>query len=110
LKEFGKSEHQKEDFIRKSQIYAQCSIDYDLKSDVTLNFYKTVQNKLHWAITGNTAAEIIESRANTENPNMGLTTWKNLPSGKILKFIEYISLCCKLFFVIGCTPNILNIF
>jgi hypothetical protein len=68
-----------------TDIYAQCSIDYDLKSDLTLNFYKTVQNKLHWAITGNTAAEIIESRANADNPNMGLTTWKNSPDGKILK-------------------------
>ncbi|TAH25332.1 MAG: cell filamentation protein Fic [Cytophagales bacterium] len=68
-----------------TDIYAQCSIDYDLKSDLTLNFYKTVQNKLHWAITGNTAAEIIERRANADNPNMGLTTWKNSPDGKILK-------------------------
>lgn len=68
-----------------TDIYAQCSIDYDLKSELTLNFYKTVQNKLHWAITGNTAAEIIERRANAENPNMGLTTWKNSPYGKILK-------------------------
>jgi hypothetical protein len=68
-----------------TDIYSQCSIDYDLKSDLTLNFYKTVQNKLHWAITGNTAAEIIERRANAENPNMGLTTWKNSPDGKILK-------------------------
>jgi hypothetical protein len=68
-----------------TDIYAQCSIDYDLKSDLTLNFYKTVQNKLHWAITGNTAAEIIERRANAENPNMGLTSWKNSPEGKILK-------------------------
>ncbi len=68
-----------------TDIYAQCSIDYDLKSDLTLNFYKTVQNKLHWAITGNTAAEIIERRANAESPNMGLTSWKNSPEGKILK-------------------------
>lgn len=68
-----------------TDIYAQCSIDYDLKSDLTLNFYKTVQNKLHWAITGNTAAEIIDNRANSENPNMGLTSWKNSPEGKILK-------------------------
>lgn len=68
-----------------TDIYAQCSIDYDLKSELSLNFYKTVQNKLHWAITGNTAAEIIKSRANAENPNMGLTTWKNSPDGKILK-------------------------
>jgi len=68
-----------------TDIYAQCSIDYDLKSDLTLNFYKTVQNKLHWAITGNTAAEIIDKRANAENPNMGLTSWKNSSEGKILK-------------------------
>lgn len=68
-----------------TDIYAQCSIDYDLKSELTINFYKTVQNKLHWAITGNTAAEIIERRSNAENPNMGLTTWKNSPDGKILK-------------------------
>lgn len=68
-----------------TDIYAQCSIDYDLKSELTLNFYKTVQNKFHWAITGKTAAEIIERRANAENPNMGLTTWKNSPDGKILK-------------------------
>jgi hypothetical protein len=68
-----------------TDIYAQCSIDYDLKSDLTLNFYKTVQNKLHWAITGNTAAELIDKRANAENPNMGLTSWKNSSEGKILK-------------------------
>jgi hypothetical protein len=68
-----------------TDIYAQCSIDYDLKSDLSLNFYKTVQKKLHWAITGNTAAEIIDKRANAENPNMGLTSWKNSSEGKILK-------------------------
>ena len=68
-----------------TDIYAQCSIDYDLKSDLTINFYKTVQNKLHWAITGNTAAEIIDTRANAKNPNMGLNSWKNSPDGKILK-------------------------
>ncbi|MGY6523519.1 MAG: virulence RhuM family protein [Mongoliitalea sp.] len=68
-----------------TDIYAECSIDYDANSETTQNFYKTVQNKLHWAITGNTAAEIIESRANANNPNMGLTTWKNSPDGKILK-------------------------
>jgi hypothetical protein len=68
-----------------TDIYAQCSIDYDLKSELTLNFYKTVQNKFHWAITGKTAAEIIERRAKAENPNMGLTNWKNSPDGKILK-------------------------
>jgi hypothetical protein len=68
-----------------TDIYAQCSVDYDFKSDLTLNFYKTVQNKLHWAITGNTAAEIIEKRADSTELNMGLTTWRNSPKGKILK-------------------------
>lgn len=68
-----------------TDIFSQCSIDYDAKSDLTVNFYKTVQNKLHWAITGNTAAEIIDKRADVEKPNMGLTTWKNSPDGKILK-------------------------
>lgn len=68
-----------------TDIYAQCSIDYDAKSDLTLNFYKTVQNKLHWAITGSTAAEIIDNRADASKLNMGLTTWKNSPTGKILK-------------------------
>lgn len=68
-----------------TDIYAQCSIDYDSKAEITLSFYKTVQNKLHWAITGQTAAEIVYKRANAEKPNMGLTTWKNAPKGKILK-------------------------
>jgi hypothetical protein len=68
-----------------TDIYAQCSIDYDPKAEITLTFYKTVQNKLHWAITGQTAAEIVAKRANAELPNMGLTTWKNAPNGKILK-------------------------
>jgi hypothetical protein len=68
-----------------TDIYAQCSVDYDPKADITLLFYKTVQNKLHWAITGHTAAEIIAARAKSTNPNMGLTTWKNSPSGKIMK-------------------------
>ena len=68
-----------------TDIYSECSIDYDPKAEITLTFYKTVQNKLHWAITGQTAAEIITSRAKSELPNMGLTTWKNSPKGKILK-------------------------
>jgi len=68
-----------------TDIYSECSIDYDPKAEITLTFYKTVQNKLHWAITGQTAAEIITSRAKSELPNMGLTTWKNSPRGKILK-------------------------
>lgn len=68
-----------------TDIYAQCSIDYDTHSELTQNFYKTVQNKLHWAITGNTAAEIIHKRVDSKKPNMGLKTWKNSPEGKILK-------------------------
>ena len=68
-----------------TDIYAQCSLDYDPASDITKNFYKTVQNKLHWAITGHTAAELIAERASASQPNMGLTTWKNAPKGKISK-------------------------
>lgn len=68
-----------------TDIYAQCSVDYDPKADITLLFYKTVQNKLHWAITGQTAAEIIAARAKATNANMGLTYWKNSPAGKIMK-------------------------
>jgi hypothetical protein len=68
-----------------TDIYAQCSIDYDANSELTQNFYKTVQNKLHWAITGNTAAEIIHKRVDSEKQNLGLRTWKNSPDGKILR-------------------------
>ena len=68
-----------------TDLYAQCSIDYDPKSETTALFYKTVQNKLEWAITGQTAAEIIASRTGSDKPNMGLSTWKNAPRGKILK-------------------------
>lgn len=68
-----------------TDIYSECSIDYDPKAEITETFYKTVQNKLHWAITGQTAAEIISKRADAELPNMGLTTWKNSPKGKVLK-------------------------
>lgn len=66
-----------------TDIYAQCSVDYDAKSGLTLSFFKTVQNKLHWAVHGHTAAELIHERADSTRPNMGLTTWKNAPSGKI---------------------------
>jgi len=68
-----------------TDIYAQCSIDYNPKSETTITFYKTVQNKLHWAITGMTASEIIVSRSDAKKNNMGLTTWKNSPKGKVLK-------------------------
>ncbi len=54
-------------------------------AEITKTFFKTVQNKLHWAVTGKTAAEIIAERADATKPTMGLTTWKNAPSGKILK-------------------------
>ncbi len=68
-----------------TDIYAQCSIDYDSKALISKTFYKTVQNKLHWAITHKTAAEIIAERADADKPFMGLQTWKNAPKGKIQK-------------------------
>ena len=68
-----------------TDIFAECSIDYDRNSEVTKNFYATVQNKFHYAITGKTAAEIIYSKADKNEDNMGLTTWKNSPDGRILK-------------------------
>jgi hypothetical protein len=67
-----------------TDIYA-LSADYDKNAPVTQDFFATVQNKLHWAITGKTAAEIIYETANAQKPNMGLMTWKNAPDGKILK-------------------------
>ncbi len=68
-----------------TDIYTECSIDYDKDSDITKKFFATVQNKLHWAITKQTAAEIVTSRANAKKEKMGLTSWKNSPSGKIRK-------------------------
>ena len=68
-----------------TDIFAECSIDYNKNSDITKNFYATVQNKFHFAITGNTAAEIIYNKADREKENMGLTTWKHSPEGRILK-------------------------
>lgn len=68
-----------------TDIYSQCSADYEAGSNMTKKFFATVQNKLHWAISGQTAAEIIVSRADAEKPNMGLTTWKNAPNGMIRK-------------------------
>jgi len=68
-----------------TDIYAQCSADYDSNSTITEEFFATVQNKLHWAITGQTAAEIIFTRVSSAKSNMGLTTWKNAPKGKIRK-------------------------
>ena len=68
-----------------TDIFAECSIDYDKDSPVTQEFYATVQNKFHYAITGQTAAEIVYSKADSSNEHMGLTTWKNSPDGRILK-------------------------
>lgn len=72
-------------YLKITDIYEQCSIDYNKDAAITQQFFKTVQNKLHWAITGKTAAELIADRADASQPNMGLTTWKNAPKGKILK-------------------------
>ena len=68
-----------------TDIYAECSIDYDREAPTTQDFYAMVQNKFHYAITGKTAAEIIYDSADHSKENMGLTTWKNAPDGRILK-------------------------
>lgn len=68
-----------------TDIYAKCSSDYDADSEITKEFYATIQNKLHYAITGLTAAEIIKERCNASLPHMGLTSWKNSPNGAIRK-------------------------
>ena len=68
-----------------TDIFAECSIDYDKKSPVTKEFYATIQNKFHFAITGQTAAEIVYNQSDSSKENMGLTTWKNCPDGRILK-------------------------
>jgi hypothetical protein len=72
-------------YLKITDIYEQCSIDYTRDADITETFFKTVQNKLHWAITGKTAAEIVRARADATKPHMGLKSWKNAPAGKILK-------------------------
>lgn len=68
-----------------ADIFEQCSYDYDKNSETTKAFYAFVQNKLHFAVTGKTAAELIAERATLNSPTMGLTTWKGAPDGKILK-------------------------
>ena len=68
-----------------TDIFAECSIDYDAKSDLSKHFYAMVQNKFHFAITGQTAAEIVYSKADKKKPFMGMQTWKNAPDGRILK-------------------------
>jgi hypothetical protein len=72
-------------YLKITDIYEQCSIDYQPDDEITKTFFKTVQNKLHWAITGMTAAEIIAARADADKPHMGLTAWKRAPAGKVLK-------------------------
>jgi hypothetical protein len=72
-------------YLKITDIYEQCSIDYDRNAEITRTFFQTVQNKLHWAVTGKTAAEIIAKRADAAKPSMGLTAWKNAPHGKVLK-------------------------
>ena len=74
-----------------TDIFAECSIDYDRNSDIAKDFYATVQNKFHYAITGNTAAEIIYNRVDINKANMGLTNWDKSPDGKILKSDVFIA-------------------
>ena len=68
-----------------TDIFAECSIDYDKNAQITHDFYAMVQNKFHYAIVGQTAAEIVYTKADRTKENMGLTTWKNAPEGRILK-------------------------
>lgn len=83
IKEIRASERR---FYQKiTDIYAQCSYDYDKNSEITKTFFKTVQNKLLFAITGQTAPELLAGRADSSKEHMGLTSWKNSPKGKILK-------------------------
>ena len=83
IKEIRASERR---FYQKiTDIYKECSYDYDKNSETTIEFYKNVQNKLHFAITGMTAPEIIYNRVDSKKANMGLQTWKNAPKGKILE-------------------------
>lgn len=83
IKEIRASERR---FYQKiTDIYAQCSYDYDPKSNITDLFFKTVQNKLLFAVTQHTAPELVTDRADSEKEHMGLTTWKNAPNGKVLQ-------------------------
>ena len=72
-------------WLQITDIFAECSIDYDKEADITKDFYAMVQNKFHYAITGKTAAEIINTSADKIKEHMGLTSWKNAPDGRILK-------------------------
>jgi len=70
-------------YLKLTDLFAEASFDYDKSSEIARKFYSVAQNKLHWAITGKTAAEIIYERADAEKPNMGLTSWKESPKGKV---------------------------
>lgn len=72
-------------WLQITDIFAECSIDYDKHAEITKEFYAMVQNKFHFAITGQTAAEIIDAKSDHTKDHMGLTTWKNSPDGRILK-------------------------
>jgi hypothetical protein len=72
-------------YLKITDIYEQCSIDYNKEAGITQTFFKTVQNKLHFAISGKTAAQIVADRADASKPNMGLQTFKNAPNGKVQK-------------------------
>jgi len=76
---------ERKSYQKITDIYAT-AIDYDVTAQATKRFFATVQNKLHWAIHGQTAAEVVYQRADADQPNMGLTTWKDAPLGKIQKF------------------------
>ena len=71
-------------YLQITDIFAECSVDYDPHADVTKDFFATIQNTFHFAITGQTAAEIIYTKADKTKPNMGLTTWKHSPKGRVL--------------------------
>ena len=72
-------------YQKMTDVYAECSADYDTKAETTKLFFKMVQNMMHWAVTHQTAAEIIYTRADAKMPHMGLTTWKNAPDGRVQK-------------------------
>ncbi len=72
-------------YLQITDIFQECSIDYDPNSQITKDFFATVQNKFHFAITGQTAAEIIHSKSDSKKPHMGLTTWKSAPGGRIIQ-------------------------
>ena len=71
-------------YLQITDIFAECSVDYDPHADVTKDFFATIQNTFHFAITGQTAAEIIYTKADKTKPNMGLSTWKHSPKGRVL--------------------------